>query len=162
MQPFIPPVVTSYDPVLALGWGFLVAAIPLALFFTFLAVRRRAAAVVSLTAAAIAFALGSSIIAPIDSDRETTAIRSAAVNEWLEKNYSQYGGAALAPFVGTGESFSAVADDGKYRTMHFAFDEAQGYRLVAVTGRLDEYVEVVRDKDRGDLAAARERKAAQE
>lgn len=163
MQPFIPPTVTAYDPTLALAWGFLVAAVPLVLFIVFWAVRKKGAAVTSLAVAGIAFAVGSSIIGPLDSERETTAIRAVAVNEWLDEMYPQYGGASLNSVLESGDRFGAVADDGKYREMYFSFDDEFGYRLVALTGKNDEAQVLAVGADKGDLDAARvERDTSQE
>lgn len=149
-----------YDPFLALAWGFMVAAVPLLLFIIFWAAKKKAAAVTSLVVTAIAFAAGSSLIAPLDAERETRAIRAAAVNEWLDENYPQYGGAALNPYLESGDRFQAIADDGKYREMYFAFDRETGYRLVALTSTRDETLDVVTERDKGDLAKAREERDA--
>lgn len=135
MQPFIPPPVTTFDPLIALAWGLMMAAMPLLFLVIAALLKNRKAFVAALALVAVAFALGTSVISPLDTIRQSQAHRDAVVSEWLDENYPQYGGAsALLPYFDSGEQFMAIADSGKYVDFRFYYTPETGYRLAYFPG----------------------------
>ncbi len=154
MQPFVPPAVTTFDPFIALAWGLMLAAVPLFFLVMFAIMRRKMAFVVTLGVVAVAFSTGSMLISPLDTERQTQANRDAAVSEWLDEQYPQYGGgSALLPYFNSQEHFTAVADDGKYTNLRFTFSHESGYRLTSVPGAKTQ--DIVPMPERVDAAGQR-------
>lgn len=126
-------------------WGGIASSVPVMVFVFMAFTRRKLGMVISLVALAVTFSLGAVFIGPADATRIAEKQHYDAVAPWLDKYYPQYGGAALAEYVGTGRSFEATGPDGGQYTMYFDARGERGTLLVTSESKYKDGVPPVGD-----------------
>lgn len=145
MTPLFPPPNFVFDPITMLIWGGIASSVPVMVFVFMAFTRRKLGMVISLVALAVTFSLGAVFIGPADATRIAEKQHYDAVAPWLDKYYPQYGGAALAEYVGTGRSFEATGPDGGQYTMYFDARGERGTLLVTSESKYKDGVPPVGD-----------------